>query len=125
MDTSKYSSNTHITANSLGGDVRQEIIADVEVGQFKKLELVFKSGDRFTLNATNLKKMQKHYGMELDEWISKEVKLVLGEVTFQGDQVESVQLTPVSPTTVKRKSKSQTRGGDIQRPLVDDDVAFE
>src|SRR5262245_2326217 len=116
MDSSKFSNSTRITVNSLGDDVRQETIVEAEVGQFKKLELVLRSGGRFSLNATNLKKMQKAYGKETDDWMGKEVKLVVGEVTFKGEQVESVVLTPVTPPTANRKSRSQARS-DIHRPL--------
>ena len=123
-DTSKYTESDFITVESLGSEVRIEIITDVQPGKFGKLVLTFKSGKKLGLNKTRTKVMQQHYGMDDDDWLGKKIKLVAGKVPFGDDETDSVLIIPVSPSIpeakpVKRKTK---------RPVaeeVDDGVPFE
>src|SRR5215510_7809104 len=96
VDIAKYLNGTHITAKELAHDTRIETIANVQEGQFEKLDLVFESKDKLSLNTTNLRTMRKHYGAETDLWVGKKVTLVVGELTFRGKSVDSVLIVPVS-----------------------------
>jgi hypothetical protein len=57
----------------------------------------FKSGDILSLNATNVKILQKAYGVDSDLWIGKKVELYAGEVEYQKKMQPSVLIRPISP----------------------------
>jgi hypothetical protein len=118
MDTSKYLKGNNITAKSMkeaGEEVQEVTIADTQDGKYG-LELVFENRDRVTLNATNLKKMHRHYGVESTLWVGIEIKLVLGELTYEDEQVDSILIVPVSPDVSKEKRREAKKKADEADP---------
>jgi hypothetical protein len=128
MDTSSFSNSAFITVAALGEEVLdEEFIAEVGVGKFGKLVLTFRSGRKLSLNKTNLKTLQKAYGMNSDDWIGKHVKLYVGELMGESGPVDSVLLAPVSPPIIKQKARPKPRVGSdsVHRPLEDDHINFD
>jgi hypothetical protein len=83
MDTRKYAGPTFIGVGDVNGVALREQIAVVNTGKYDKLNVVFESGDILSLNATNVKILQKAYGFDSDLWIGKEIELYAGEVEYQ------------------------------------------
>ena len=119
VDSRKYNSGSYITVATLGDEVFRGVITSVEEGKYDKLDLTFESEEKLSLNNTNLKTLQNAYGFETDGWPGKEVKLVVGELTFANKPVESVLLTPITPPN-KGKKSARNRN---QEP-VDDNIPF-
>jgi hypothetical protein len=83
MDTRKYAGPTFIGLGDVNGGALREQIAVANPGKYDKLNVVFESGDILSLNATNVKILQKAYGVDSDLWIGKKVELYAGEVEYQ------------------------------------------
>src|SRR5262245_17239504 len=99
IDVNSYRKGRHITVKEFG-DNRVEVIAAVQENtQYKRLELVFESGDMLYLNATNLEWMIGQFGTDERAWIGKRVELHLGEVPFSGRPVSSILLQHAHPRT--------------------------
>jgi hypothetical protein len=97
MDTRKYAGPTFIGLGDVNGGALLEQIAAVTVGKYDKLNVFFESGDILSLNATNVKILQKAYGVDSDLWIGKEVELYAGEVEYEKKMQPSVLIRPISP----------------------------
>jgi hypothetical protein len=97
MDTRKYAGPTFIGLGDVNGGALREQIAVVNLGKYDKLNVVFESGDILSLNATNVKILQKAYGVDSDLWIGKEGELYAGEVEYQKKMQPSVLIRPISP----------------------------
>jgi hypothetical protein len=97
MDTRKYAGPTFIGVGDVNGVALREQIAVVNTGKYDKLNVVFESGDILSLNATNVKILQKAYGFDSDLWIGKEIELYAGEVEYQKKLQPSVLIRPISP----------------------------
>jgi hypothetical protein len=98
----------------------QEKIAGVAVGKFDKPDLVFESGSKLSLNATNTKTLIRAYGTDSEDWIDQTVELFEGEIEYQGKMQEAVLLRAIStldPGVVKKKKKAKP-------DPMDDEVAF-
>ena len=125
MDTTTFLKGNIITAKGMkeaGEEVIEGlVIADCVNGKFGRPELVFESKDRFSLNDTNLRKMHKHYGTESNAWSGVEIKLVLGEATYEDEQVDSVLLVPVSPDITKEKRRAAKKAADDADPFYGSD----
>jgi hypothetical protein len=76
---------------------RQVKILDVKEGNYDKPTLHFDDGTCLDCNATNGRALARAYGYESDDWIDKEVKLVVGEILYQGKPQEAILITPISP----------------------------
>jgi hypothetical protein len=97
---------------------------DATEGQYGKLDLAFDDHTVLSLNTTNVRMMARTYGDDYDEWGGKEVELVVGETTFEGEPKETIVLKPISPPIEKKppapKPKGSGKGGDM-----DDEIPFE
>src|SRR5262249_23503064 len=69
--------------------------------RFDKPDLVFKSGEILSLNATNNRILMRVYGDNSEDWIHKQIQLVLGQVKFQGELQDSVVVKPLDPPVEK------------------------
>ena len=102
MDVSRYFGGSFIKVADIkaNGPTRVRIV-DVSEGRFDKPVLTFDDGTKLSVNATNGRVMAKAYGFESDDWINKEVELVVGEIEYQGKPQEAVLIKPISPPIEK------------------------
>ena len=49
------------------------------------------------LNQTNWRAITKVWGVDSDDWLDKQVELSAGTVPYDGKEVETILLKPVSP----------------------------
>jgi hypothetical protein len=93
-----YSGNHFLKVEDIkaSGPVNERI-TKVADGQFDKLNLTFHDGTQLSLNKTNFEALARAYGMESDDWLGKEVELLVGEVLYQGKPQEAIRVSPISP----------------------------
>jgi hypothetical protein len=61
-------------------------------------------------NQTRLKAMIEAFGLNFDTWVGKMIRIYLGETTYQGRKVGSVEIEPVSPIRLRAESRPMLRG---------------
>src|SRR5262249_43835026 len=98
MDISKFLGSTFLKVEDIkaSGPVRVTI-TDVSEGRFGKLDLTFDDGTQLSLNSTNARVLTRAYGLESNDWINKQVELVVGEIKYDGKMNEAVLINPISP----------------------------
>jgi hypothetical protein len=117
MDMRKYSGAAFINVNDVRNGPLQMQIAAVREGQYGKPDLVFESGEVFSVNSTNNRILMRAYGAKSDDWVRKVIELALGTVKFQGESKDTVIVRPLSPpTAVANKAE---HGGEA-----DDEIPF-
>lgn len=104
MDMKKYSGQNFIKVDDVRDGPIEGQIAGVKEGKFGKPDLFLDSGDVLSLNATNNKTLMKAYGNDSDLWLAKTIRLLLGEIEYQGSPHEAVVVEPISPP-IKKKAK--------------------
>lgn len=115
MDMSKYIGGLFLKIEDIkaNGPVRVTI-TDVSQGRCDKPDLTFDDGSKLSCNATNGRVLARAYGFNSDDWIDKEIELVVGEISYQGQPREVVLVRPISPSIEIPK-----RGDDL-----DDSIPF-
>jgi hypothetical protein len=122
MDMSKYSGGSAFlkVADIKANEPIRVVISDVKLGEFGKPDLLFTDSTKLSVNATNNKILCQAYGTESDQWIGKEIDLVVGMVDFKNQPTETVLVRPISPPLAKKPPpKRKSRGRDM-----DDEIAF-
>jgi hypothetical protein len=106
----KYLGNAFLKVDDIkaSGPIRVTI-TDVSEGRFGKPDLTFDDGTRLSCNVTNVRALARAYGMESDDWVDKEVELVVGEIKYDSKMNEAILVKPISPPI---KSKSPPKHGD-------------
>src|SRR5262249_43054199 len=69
----------------------------------------FDDGTVLSLNVTNTRTLARAYGTDSDKWVGKEIKLVIGNVDFQGKPQEAIIVEPISPPI---ENKAKPKCGD-------------
>jgi hypothetical protein len=123
VDTRKYAGPTFIGLGDVNGGALREQIAVVNTGKYDKLNVVFESGDILSLNATNVKILQKAYGVDSDLWIGKDVELYGGEVEYQKKMQPSVLIRPISPPLPSEAKKAAIEKFDGDKDF-DDEIPY-
>ena len=119
MDVRGYLGKTFLKVNDVkayGGSIRVTIM-ELSEGNYGKLEATFDDGTVLSLNVTNTRTLARAYGTNSDKWVGKEIKLVIGNVDFQGKPQEAIIVETISPP-IENKSPPK-RGGDL-----DDSIPF-
>jgi hypothetical protein len=124
MDTRKFAGPTFIGLADVNGGALREQIAVVNTGKYDKLNIVFETGDILSLNATNVKILQKAYGVDSDLWIGKDVELYAGEVEYQKKMRPSVLIRPVSPSLPLEAKKAAIEKFDGDKDFDDEIPSF-
>ena len=98
MDMSKYIGGLFLKVEDIkgSGPVRAKIV-DVSEGRYDKPDLTFDDGTRLGCNATNGRALARAYGFDSNDWVGKEVELVVGEIQYQGKPQEAILVKPISP----------------------------
>lgn len=124
MDMRKFSGEHFIKVADVEDDPIRAVIAVVKMGKYDKPDLVFESGDVLSLNATNNQTLVRAYGANSDDWIGKEVQLLLGEIEYQGRMQKAVKVKPISPPPKPADQKSPEPDFNDDLPDFDDGTSF-
>jgi hypothetical protein len=112
MDMTKYSSNFVKAADVENGPIRRKIAGVVE-GKYDKADVIFETGDRLSVNATNNNTLMRLFGSDSDTWVGQEIELFLGEVKYQGTPQPAVRVRLISKSTKAPKSASSALSDDM------------
>ena len=102
LNARDYVSGSFIRADDVRDAPRREIIQNVTLGQYEKLNLQFMSGDQLSLNATNTRALMRAYGDDAEAWAGNTVELYLGSVEFRGTTTDSVLVKPITAKSLAR-----------------------
>jgi hypothetical protein len=104
---------------------RQEVITDVRVGSYDKPVLYLASGDRLSLNATNVRVLVGAYGRDSRDWSGKVVELRLGKTQYKGVAQDSILVKPISPVLpLEQRRKPEPEPAESIATDLDDEVIF-
>lgn len=118
MDMKKYAGSRFLKFEDVKDAPRVETIAEAIEGRFEKANLIFESGDKFSLNKTNCRTLVRAFGENSCDWIGRKVELVAGEIEYQGAKKDSVLIRPVPP------QKNSTPITTKAEPGLDDQIPF-
>jgi hypothetical protein len=118
MDLSNYFGSVFLKVEDIktSGPRRVKIVG-VQEGRYGKPDLHFDDGTCLSCNATNGRRLAKAYGFDSDDWLGKEVELVVGEVQYQGKPQEAILITPISPPIENKKPPKPEPGLDDEIPF--------
>jgi hypothetical protein len=119
MDMRQYSSSRFIGVEDLRGGPRHETFVSVEPGKYDKPVATFESGDQLTLNKTNVRTLIDAYGAGSRDWTGCTIELSIGTAKYNGDQIESVLVKPISPPKPREAPTPAPKS-----PAPDDDRPF-
>jgi hypothetical protein len=94
----KYAGSSFIGLDDVvARPLRAVIIEVIPEGNFDKPELLLDSGQRFSVNVTNVKALIAAFGDEHTDWLGKRIELFAGFIKYQGAERESVLVRAISP----------------------------
>ncbi len=79
MDMKQFRKAKFLKVADVRDRPRHERIAGVVMGEFGKPDLIFESGDRLGLSATNNETLADAYGWESNDWRGHVVELSVGQ----------------------------------------------
>jgi hypothetical protein len=120
MDISKFLGAAFLKVADLKDGPTKVTITDVTIGKYDKPDLTFDDGTRLSCNVTNTRALARHYGIETDNWIGKQIELSVGPVEFQGKEQEAILARPISPPLEQKPMPKRKKGsGDLDDPVDD------
>lgn len=125
VDMRKYGGSSFIGIEGVRGSPREETIASIAPGKYDKPVVTFESGAKFTLNATNVNTLIKAYGPNDHDWVGKTIELAVGTAQFNGNDIESVVVRPISPNVPPsaRKPLPPAPASALKNDM-DDEISF-
>ena len=94
----KYAGSSFIDLDDvLARPIWAVIVEVIPEGNFDKPELLLDSGQRFSVNVTNVKALIAAFGEEHTDWLGKRIELFSGFIKYQGAERESVLVRATSP----------------------------
>jgi hypothetical protein len=125
MDMRKYAGAAFIKVDDVRARPLELQIAVVKAGKFDKPDLVFETGETFSLNATNTRALIQAWGADSKDWIGKEIKLKLGVIPYQGKDQDAVIVEPISPPiTAPEKTEAAAKLDSDEARLIDSEIPF-
>jgi hypothetical protein len=97
FDLKKYSGQRFIKPEHVRERPQRDTIVGLREGKFGKLELLLKSGDILSLNATNTETLMNAYGRNSDRLVDKEIEMSFGQLQYNGSDHDAVLVKPISP----------------------------
>ena len=112
MDMTEFSGSTFMKLSDVKANapIRLKIVG-IEIGKYGRPDLTLDDGARLSCNATNTRTLCRAYGKESNDWLGREIELVVGEIAFQGEPREAILARPVSPP------KAGNGSGDLNYTL--------
>ena len=118
MLMSEYGATAFIGLDDVHQGPLRRTIANVELGNYGKPVATFTNGDHFSLNKTNVRVLIDLFGEDSRDWTGCEIELYAGQITYQGQQTDSVLVRPVSPAI--GQSRASERSDEL-----DEEISFE
>jgi hypothetical protein len=118
MDMRDYIGGAFLRPEDIGDGTIIHTIVAVAPNKYDKLDLTFEDGSKIGLNATNGRILAKAWGWDSDALIDKQVELSVGTVPYDGKDVESIKLRPVTVATPVNERVIP------KRPDPDEDIPF-
>jgi hypothetical protein len=109
MDMRQFRKPRFLKVEDVRDQPRQERIAGVVMGKFSKPDLVFESGDKLGLSATNSEILSTAYSFESDQWTGHLVELFVGQGQYEGDDVGMILVRPLSKAENGEQALEPTR----------------
>jgi hypothetical protein len=120
MDMSKYGTKkTFIGVADLRDGPQQKTIIGIAEGQYGKPVASFEDGRKLTINPTNNDILMGAYGADDADWIGMTVELAAGLRKYNGGDIDSVIVKPISPAKPPEARKPVPKQNDM-----DDDIPF-
>jgi hypothetical protein len=112
MDMRKFSGAAFIKVDDVRDGPLQMQIDAVREGKYEKPDLVFESGEAFSVNSTNNRILMRAYGANSDDWVGKKIELALGQIKFQGSLQDAVIVKPITPIAIANKAVDGAEADD-------------
>jgi hypothetical protein len=108
MDLKQYMGTQYLNAEDImASGPRQEVIEDIQIGNYGRPDLYFKDGSRLSVNVTNARVLGRAFGTDSKDVIGKTIELFVGEIETKDGKQNSVLVRPISPTKTPSESKPQ------------------
>jgi hypothetical protein len=111
----KYAGSAYVRVEDVRTHPIQATIIKVSEGNYGRPELLLSTGQRFSVNATNVKTLISAYGEDDADWIGMLIELVSGFTKFKGEDQESVLVKAISPGKPLAKRTVRNRSGPTLR----------
>lgn len=95
MLMSEYSAAPYISVVDVQKPKRG-IIKDVSMGSFDKPVMKLETGEKLSLNKTNVAILIKAFGEDSRDWAGCEVEMYAGQIPYQGTSKDAVLVRPIS-----------------------------
>jgi hypothetical protein len=120
MDMSKFGGDQYLKVEDVraSGPVRATIEA-VRDGNFDKPVAHLSDGSAVQLNVSNVRTLIRAWGKNSEDWLNREIELVLDQVEYRGELTDSIVVRPISAALPVSARKAPPAGGPI-----DDDIPF-
>jgi hypothetical protein len=125
IDVRKYLGSRFIKLADVEDGPMTLKIAEVVEGQYEKLNLIFTSGQKFSLNKTNTGRLANDLGMNIRDWIDTDVKLFAGEVDTQNGKQPGLELEVLLPETKARPTAKPSAKKPAPSVDFDDEIPFK
>jgi hypothetical protein len=99
-------------------------IVDIVEGEFGKLNLTLNTGDCLSLNKTNTSRLVRAFGDDSNNAIDQKVRLVLGELKYQGRMQEAVLLEPITTAPEEKENAAAFGNPTNEKKPFDDEIPF-
>jgi hypothetical protein len=132
MDMRAFKKPRFLKVDDFRNGSRQMRIAGVLSGKYDKPDLVFETGDKLGLSATNIETLAEAYGWESDSWADRLVELYVGKGKYDGEDIDMVLVKPISKAereeTAKEpaKKKAPNKPPQLAKPAgsLDEEIPF-
>jgi hypothetical protein len=119
MKMTKYAGASFIGVEDVRDGPFRGTIAAVDHGSYDKPVITFSSGQRFSLNKTNVGILIEAWGDESDDYVGERAELHLGSIPFQGEPKEAVLVRPLERKPGEKKVKPTKPKSSMS---MDDDI---
>lgn len=124
MDMRKFSGSSFINIDSVREPLRLRI-ASVGMGQWDKPNIIFETGEKFSVNATNNRILVRAFGADSDDWLGHTIELYEGVGEFNGESKPMVRIRTVteqSETDFGAKKPADKPPKEKKRGDLDDEI---
>ena len=114
----KYAGSSFIRLEDVKARPIRATIVEVTEGDYGRPVLRLDSGQRFTVNATNMRTLIAAFGEDDADLINKRIELFAGFTKYQGNEQESVLVKAVSPGKGPAPKQERTKPSDDMDDLI-------
>ena len=96
MDMRKFTGSSFIKPDDVRSGPINATILEVTEGKYGKPDLLFSSGARLSLNATNCKVLVAAFGSDDSDWVGQEIEMRFGQLKYNGTVNDAVLVKATS-----------------------------